>query len=74
MCGRAVACICGVAVREGDTVVGVDACESWLNPGTPFAVKIRQYSQNRETGAAVYRDRTGTKYAVRLSLWLALFA
>ncbi len=57
------ACICGVAVREGDTVLGLDACESRLNR-TPYALKVRQYSATRATGAAVYRDSTGRNFAV----------
>ncbi len=64
VCNGARACICGVAVREGNTVLAVDACESRLNPGTRFSVKIRQLSLTMEMGSSVTRSADGQEFAV----------
>ena len=59
-----VACICAVAVQEGNTVLGVDACDHYTNPGSHFAPDIKQYSAKRELGAAVYKSPCGKHFAV----------
>ena len=65
LCYNYAGCLCAVVVREGNTVLGVDGCEYYLNPGSPFSAKLRQYSPTIDVGAAVYRDDSGQKFSVR---------
>ena len=69
------ACICAVAVQEGNTVLGVDACDFYkYRNSDAFAPYIVQYSKKTEHGAAIYRDETGRKFAVSyLSLYTLIF-
>ena len=58
------ACICAVVVREWNTILGIDICESYHYPGADFVPYQRQYSTVREQGAAIYHDDSGKNFAV----------
>ena len=58
------ACNCAVAVREGNTVLGIDACDYFNNPRSDPTPYMLQYSATKEFGAAIYRSRAGNLFAV----------
>ena len=53
-----------MAVREGNTVLGIDACDYFNNPGSHPTPYMLQYSATREFGAAIYRSPNGKLFAV----------
>ena len=58
------ACNCVVAVREGNTVLGIDACDYFNNPQSHPTPYMLQYSATKEFGAVIYRSRAGNLFAV----------
>lgn len=59
-----VACTCGVAVREGNTVLAVDMCGGRYK-GTPRP-KVTQLSDGELKGASVTRDVAGSQFAINM--------
>jgi len=64
--GGWVTCNCGIAVREGNSVIRISMCEagkwSWNTQRNPTVVRL--LSQYEADSSTVYIDSTGLKFSV----------